>query len=792
MGEVPAVTAVDQRGAAGAAPDDRPGPTAGRSPHRAARPVLPAHQVSAEWFLALVTLAVIVSFSRVFNGGSFVGPLIAMAGALHLGLALARRRGIGLLLVSALSLVGFVLMASWLLFGATTRALLPTAHTVDIARQALQASWHAFQTVVAPTTAQPGFMLVTALAICFAVFLADWAAFRLWAPLEALVPSATLFGFTAFVGSNRLQVFSTALYATMALLFVLEHRVAQRERTTTWLANDVERGSSWLVHMGVIATAVAIVGGALIGPRLPGAGQPGVVHWHGDRGGSNARVTVSPLVDIQSKLNKQADTTVFVVNSPRPAYWRLTSLDLFNGNIWTSSGRYDTADGRLSGTLPDGVPDPGKSAELTQTFNIVNLSELWLPAAYVPVAIDAPSFRVRYQGSSSTLIVDTNLANSDSQTYTVRSVTPSYRPDDLRHASTKIPSSLRVDLAVPGLSDNAKDIARLVTATATTPYDKALALQNYFRDPRRFTYDATVNFMNDDDAIDTFLRVRRGYCQQFAGTYAALARSIGLPTRIAVGFTQGQNDPSNPTRYEVKGGQAHAWPEVYLGQYGWVPFEPTPGRGAPGEAAYLGVPPAQDEHPGEASTSTLPGSTTTLPPTTVTLPKEKPNENVKTTPTPTTSNHSSGVDLASWLSAIALVILALGLVYAVAVPALYSLARRRRRARANDPASRVKVAWLESEEALALIGAARRPDETAREFADRASNRLPTQAPQLHDLAATADAAVFGVDVVDEEAASAAEASTTAVCAVATSHVPRWRRALLHLDARRVRVDAPG
>ncbi|HVN50222.1 MAG TPA: DUF3488 and transglutaminase-like domain-containing protein [Acidimicrobiales bacterium] len=772
-----------------APPDDR-APATARSRRRPAPP-LPAHQISAEWSLALVTLATIVSFTRVFDGGSFMGPLVAMAGAAHLGLALARRRALGLLIVSAIGLAGFVLAASWTLFGATTRALLPTGHTVDAARSALQTSWHAFQTVVAPTRAQPGFMLVAAFAVCFAVFLADWAAFRLWAPLEALVPTATLFGFTAFVGSNRLQVFCTVLYATTALVFVLEHRVAQRERTTTWLANDVERGSSWLVHVGALAAAVAVLAGALVGPRLPGAGQPGLVHWHGDRGGSNARVTVSPLVDIQSKLTKQADTTLFVVVSPRPAYWRLTSLDLFDGNIWTSSGRYDSAGSRLSGTLPKDVPDPGRSAELTQTFSIVNLAELWLPAAYIPVGIDAPSFRVRYQGSSSTLIVDTNLPSSDNQTYTVRSVVPSYRPDELRRASTEIPSSLRADLAVPGLSATARAIARQVTATAKTPYDKALALQDYFRDPRLFTYDPNVNFMNDDNAIDTFLRVRRGYCQQFAGTFAALARSVGLPTRIAVGFTPGQNDPINPTRYEVKGGQAHAWPEVYLGQYGWVPFEPTPGRGAPGEAAYLGVSPAQDEHPGEASTSTLPSASTTLPPTNLTVPRVKPNENVRTTPTAPAGRHASRVDLASWLAAIALVVLVTGLVYAAAVPALYTMARRRRRARAHDPAARVKVAWLESEEALGLIGAARRPDETAREFADRASSRLPTQSSQLHDLADTADAAVFGVDSVDETAASAAEDSRSSLCEVATRHVPRWRRVLLRLDARRIRVDQP-
>ena len=116
-----------------------------------------------------------------------------------------------------------------------------------------------------------------------------------------------------------------------------------------------------------------------------------------------------------------------------------------------------------------------------------------------------------------------------------------------------------------------------------------MALQTYFRSGGGFTYDATVDYQNDDHAMDTFLRVKRGYCQQFAGTFAALARSVGLPTRVAVGFTPGVQDTNVAGQYDVKGAQAHAWPEVYLGQYGWVPFEPTPGRGAPNEAGYLGV-----------------------------------------------------------------------------------------------------------------------------------------------------------------------------------------------------------
>ena len=117
-----------------------------------------------------------------------------------------------------------------------------------------------------------------------------------------------------------------------------------------------------------------------------------------------------------------------------------------------------------------------------------------------------------------------------------------------------------------------------VTAGATTPYDKALALQNWFRN--EFTYDLNVQSGHSDDAILSFLRIRRGYCEQFAGTFGVMARAIGLPSRVAVGFTKGELKRDG--LYHVYGRNAHAWPEVWFDGVGWVLFEPTPGRGAPG------------------------------------------------------------------------------------------------------------------------------------------------------------------------------------------------------------------
>src|SRR5690606_19777157 len=101
-------------------------------------------------------------------------------------------------------------------------------------------------------------------------------------------------------------------------------------------------------------------------------------------------------------------------------------------------------------------------------------------------------------------------------------------------------------------------------------------------------------------------------CEQFAGAFAAMARSIGLPARVAVGFTQGETDPAEDGLYVVRGEHAHAWPEVYLAGAGWVAFEPTPGRGMPFAESYTGVEPAQAA-PGSPAESESVTTTTTAP-----------------------------------------------------------------------------------------------------------------------------------------------------------------------------------
>ena len=75
---------------------------------------------------------------------------------------------------------------------------------------------------------------------------------------------------------------------------------------------------------------------------------------------------------------------------------------------------------------------------------------------------------------------------------------------------------------------------------------------------------------------------QRGYCEQFAGVVrGAWPARVGPPGAGGGRVHPGARRPDDPNLYRVRGVHAHAWPEVYLDEYGWVPFEPTPDRGAP-------------------------------------------------------------------------------------------------------------------------------------------------------------------------------------------------------------------
>lgn len=166
-------------------------------------------------------------------------------------------------------------------------------------------------------------------------------------------------------------------------------------------------------------------------------------------------------------------------------------------------------------------------------------------------------------------------------TYQVESAVPAVDETRLRVAGTLYPGWVRQRyLALPEtVPTRVLALARDLTATQPTPYDRARAIESYLR-----TFPYNLNLPTpprDRDVADYFLfDLRRGYCDYYATAMVVLARAAGLPARLVIGYAGGSFDPANG-RYLVTEAEAHAWPEIYFPDYGWIEFEPTAARPLP-------------------------------------------------------------------------------------------------------------------------------------------------------------------------------------------------------------------
>jgi transglutaminase-like putative cysteine protease len=693
-------------------------------------------------FFAL-TLAAAIGFCRLFEGWSFLPPLVLAAIGSHLLAAGCRRRGWNVGVAALLSVVALAELVTLSFYRSTSWYGLPTLTTWDTMWADLEASWSTFSTAIAPVPATGGYLVAAVIGVWIAAFLADSFAFRALAAIEAILPSGILFVFASALGADRHRLFCTALWLGAAVLAFALHRTMAQEGTG-WLAGG-RRGTVGAVArtaavLGLGAVAVALV----VGPALPGAGEEALLDTK--QGGNGTRQTVSPLVDIKGRIVERSDVEAFNVASDGKAYWRLTALEDFDGRLWTSERGYGDAEGQLGGGLPEALTTP-----VTQDFQIVNLDAIWFPAAYAPDRIDIAG-SVRFDEDTSSLVTRRNEMEPGT-TYRVVSRVPNLTPEVLEQAPALPPEELDdVYLELPGSYPvGLRVIAEQVTAGATTPYAKAKLLQDYFQ---TFTYDISVQAGSGTNAIERFLQARRGYCEQFAGTFAAFARSLGMPARVAVGFTPGELQGDG--RYHVLGKHAHAWPEVYFTGIGWVPFEPTPSRGIPGAAeVYTGIPAQQEGESPVATVPTVPtASSVPVTPSTIN-PNFDPDlgilgEGFGDNLTP--AGEDGGVP--TWLVVLPIVVVVLallGVAWLLLAPRLARARWDRRRRAASTGAEKVLVSWREATDVLARSGSPAKASETPLEYAERLTGNRDADADLVQTMAGEVTVAAYGRDDVDEE-----------------------------------------
>lgn len=550
--------------------------------------------------LFLATASAVFGLVRIFIGYGFLKALLVGAVGSHLLAVLARRSRLPLFPAALLSLLGGAITLGLMFYRNTMWFGLPTRATWDTAFAEVRASVSLFATSVPPVRAEGGYFLAAAVATWVLAFVADSIAYRAKASIEAALPSGVLFVFASALASQRMRVASTMFWLGSVLVFVVLHRTMKEVQSSGWLSGHRRGASVAFVKGGVLLGGFATLFGAFAGPHLPGADKKAIVHTR--NAGSSDVYQLSPFVNIKKQVASRSTDELFTVKSDVKSYWRATSLPDFDGTQWSSGLRQGSAKGSL------GQPNPGiPQKAITASFTIGALRDIWVPAPYLPTALNKPVMKAKtkFDRETATLMAPGDLQKGDS--YEIVAEVSDVTPAILQSASPPVSMNKRYLKLPENYPADLVDQAQEVTKDATTQYDKAKALQDWFQ--QNFTYSLDAPSGETTNDIQNFLNSRSGFCQQFSGTFAAFARSIGIPSRVAIGFTPGILKADG--LYHVQALHAHAWPEVYFEGVGWLAFEPTPGRGNPTAEAYTGV---QQQQAGE---DPVPVTTTIAPPSTI-------------------------------------------------------------------------------------------------------------------------------------------------------------------------------
>ena len=534
---------------------------------------------------SLVAAAAAIALGRVFAGnGPTLRLLVAGLASAALAAALERRN---LVLATVVSVAGLVLTVGLLVFPGTTWYGLPTIETLRAVADAAALVGEQARVQVAPSPPLAPLMLAAVAGTWASVFAAHALAFRAGSPLLALVPPVAMVGFADSVLEDVVRpVFGLLfLVAATAVLFADGMRRVQGWGPVWTGAGRAERLDVAAGRGARRVAGAAVVVAAMAPILLPGFGSQGLIDFSTVDDG---RVRIDPLVSVQSSLQREEITPVFEVETDTPRYWRMVALPNFDGRTWSPDPDPVTLDVVPGAPLANATPASG-SHETTQV-SFRTASELvlpWLPLPYPPRSTDASLDGMRWDPESGSILLDGGVDAGVTYTATADVVTPT--PEQLRAEPFVADArTARYALEPPDLDASISDTAARWTRGATNTYDRVIAIQEHFTDPKfGFSYDVDVPGSTSEAAMVEFLTTTKaGFCQQFSSTMAVMLRSLGIPARLAVGFTPGEFSDS-ADRLTVTTENAHSWVEVLFPSYGWLPFEPTPGRQNPVGYPYI-------------------------------------------------------------------------------------------------------------------------------------------------------------------------------------------------------------
>ncbi len=407
----------------------------------------------------------------------------------------------------------------------------------------------------------------------------------------------------------------------------------------------------------------------------------------------------------------------------------------------------------------------------TTTISTDGLSADWAPAPNPAIDVQSSSgMWTQDEHDGSLRVAGPSLG---SLAYTVTSIASPTISDAtwVQSAGLPIPDDVAQDLELPDqLPAVITQTATKVTAGLGTPIAKARALQAYFRSSGGFAYTTDTpdsEAVDGMDVIASFLERKSGYCIHFASAMTVLARSVGIPARIAIGYLPGSRDVDLQTGrafYSETNQELHAWTQLYFPGIGWLDFDPTVSLGAP--ASYTLAPGSLPE--------TTPGATPT-PSASASAPR--PSDTATTGPGALAPGSDPGApSTPASLPAQALGWV-LGILVVLAAPAITRAVRRRGRLTRIAAGASPPTAWAEVLDTARDLGMPSRRAETPRAFAARlATAWTPDARGALDRLVDAVERAAFAPNgrTIRGDATLAAQTSTV-IAAIEASAGSRAR-----------------
>lgn len=629
----------------------------------------------------LAVLAAVFPLVRVVAPGPWILGVVLLPAVLLAAGFVARRFRLAAVAVSLIEAVVWALsITTVFLSGSAFLGVLPMPATVGAASDLVRAAMDRVVNGAAPLEAGVPLTFLIVASIGLLTIGIDHVVLTARMPLLAAVGLIVVSLIPAIAVPSDVDVLAFVMLAA-TLLFLLRAetrargaRGLDRTDTTAHAPRPARTGGVAAAATGIGAVAVIVT--LVVAPLFPAVATSGGI-------GGGRWNSIDPTLQLGEDLRRPTDGEVLRLRTDASSapYLRAATLSTFDGKIWRpDTGRAQALpeDGALGGV---DVDDDVRLTRYTSDIEVLNLMSGWLPVAYPAVAVTG------LQGDWSVLAANRTVlsrsASANAQHYEVVADVPRPTLEQIR-ASTARGDTQETSKTLPiGMPAIISRLANEVTADARTDYDKLIALQSWFRSSE-FSYSLQAPVEDGFDgtgteAVAEFLEVRSGYCIHFSSAFALMARSLGMSSRIVVGYLPGQASTDSLTRekvYSVMSSQLHAWPEVYFEGIGWIPFEPTNSLGDP-----TAFSPSASSQPDTGGTDVepTPSASSSTAPSASAAP-----ENLRGDDSSTSDASGDIVRPLPWLATV------LALLVVLAIPAVVREVRRRELlagARAGDAAS---------------------------------------------------------------------------------------------------------